>query len=197
MLNYIWSGMLIIGIVTAMFTGSIHEVTLAIIESSKEAVKVCLAMLGITAFWTGIMKMGEEAGLIDALSKRMSPIMTFLFPKVPRGHVALKHISTNMIANLFGLGWAATPAGLKAMDELDKLNNHSKKASDDMCMFMIVNMSSLQIVTLNIIVYRAEYGSENPSEIIAAGFMATVVSTVVAVIFAKLMYGRNSERENY
>ena len=171
--------------VAALFTGSMPAVTNAVIESSKEAVTVCITMLGILSMWMGLMRIAEDAGAIAALSRKMRPVLRFLFPKLPKGCKALEYISTNMLANMLGLAWAATPAGLKAMDELQKLNTKKDTASDEMCMFMIVNMSSLQLVTVNIIAWRAQYNSANPSEIIGPGLAATTFSTIVAVLFAK------------
>ncbi|MCL2699380.1 MAG: nucleoside recognition protein [Defluviitaleaceae bacterium] len=185
MLNYIWAGMILLGILCAFITGRMPEVTNAAIESSKEAVAVCITMLGILSMWMGLMRIAEDAGAVTALSRKMRPVLSFLFPRLPKGSKALEYISANMLANMLGLAWAATPAGLKAMDELQKLNIKKDTASDEMCMFMIINMSSLQLVTVNIIAWRAQYNSANPSEIIGPGLAATAFSTIVAVIFAK------------
>jgi len=144
-------------------------------------------MLGIVAMWSGLMKIAEESGMIDSLAKKMSPFLIFLFPELPKDCVAKKYISTNIIANILGLGWAATPAGLKAMEELQKLNKNKSVASNSMCMFLIINLSSLQLITVNILAYRSEYGSANPSEIIAPGILATLISTIAAIAFAKIM----------
>ncbi len=117
-------------------------------------------------------------------------MLVFLFPKVPKNSEAFKQISINFIANIFGISYAATPAGLKAVEELQKYNKDKETASDEICMFMIVNMSSLQIVTINTIAYRSEYGSVNPTEVIGAGIFATLISTLVGVIFVKIMSRR-------
>jgi len=189
MLNGIWAGMILLGIVVAIFTGNLNAVTNAAIESAQEAVMVCLKMLGIMGMWAGLMRIAEEAGIVRALSVQMRPFMRFLFPRLAPDGKAIEYISTNVIANILGLGWAATPAGLKAMDELQKLNRDKARASHEMCMFMIFNMSSLQLITVNILAYRAQYASANPSEIIAPGIAATLVSSVAAVVFAKAMGG--------
>ncbi len=186
MLNYLWTGMILIGIVVAAFMGRMGDVTNAALESAKDAVQVCITMLGIMSMWTGLMKIGERAGLIKGLSRRMMPFLKLLFPKLPEKSKAMDHISTNVIANVLGLGWAATPAGIKAMEELQKLNRDKTTASREMCMFMIFNMSSLQIISVNLIAYRAQYNSANPSEIIAPGLFATIVTTVVGIIIAKI-----------
>lgn len=187
MLNYLWGAMIFIGIVVAAFNGRMAEVTNGAIDSAKEAVSLAITMLGVMSMWTGIMKIGEKAGLIKSLSKKMQPFLRWLFPTVPRGHKAMEYISTNVIANILGLGWAATPAGISAMKELQKLNRDKTTASIPMCMFMIFNMSSLQLVSINIIAYRSQYNSQNPSEIIGPGIITTLISTLAAVIFAKIM----------
>jgi len=192
MLNAIWAGMILLGIVVAVFTGNLNAVTNAAIESAQEAVTVCLKMLGILGMWMGLMHVAEEAGIVRKLAKWMRPFMRFLFPRLDAEGKAMEYISTNVIANFLGLGWAATPAGLKAMDELQKLNSNKNVASHEMCMFMIFNMSSLQLITVNLLAYRAQYNSANPSEIIAPGILATLVSSVAAVVFAKVMGGRRA-----
>ena len=121
MLNYLWAGMLGIGILWAALSGTMEAVTNGVLDSAKEAVSLSITMLGIMSFWCGILKIGEEAGLIGRLSQKMRPVIRFLFPRLPADHPAAKHIAANMIANVLGLGWAATPAGLKAMEELEKL----------------------------------------------------------------------------
>lgn len=187
MLNYLWGFMILIGIVIASFTGNIQNITNAIIDSSKDAISICITMLGIVAMWTGIMQIAENSGLIKDLSKKMRPFLSYLFPDIPKNHKSLDYISTNVIANILGLGWAATPAGIKAMESMQTLNNKKEEASRSMCMFMIFNMSSLQIISVNIIAYRSQYNSANPSEVIAPGLFATLVSTIVGISFVKLI----------
>ena len=187
MLNYIWGTMILVGIAVAAVNGRLQDVTNAAIESAKDAVMLCVTMLGVMSMWTGLMRIAERAGLVDMLSEKMSPFLRFLFPEIPPGHKAFKYISTNFIANVLGLGWAATPAGLKAMEQLQILNPRKDTASKSMCMFMIINMSSLQLVTMNIIAYRSQYHSANPSEIIGPGLAATLCSTIAAVTFGKIL----------
>ena len=187
MLNYLWGAMIFIGIVVAAFNGNMAEVTNGAIDSAKEAVNLAITMLGIMSMWTGIMKTGERAGLIKSMSRKMQPFLRWLFPTVPKDHKAMEYISTNVIANILGLGWAATPAGISAMKELQKLNKDKTTPSVPMCMFMIFNMSSLQLVSINIIAYRSQYNSQNPSEIIGPGIVTTLISTLTAIIFAKIM----------
>lgn len=187
MLNYLWGGMILVGIVVASFTGNIPNVTQAILDSSKEAITLCITMLGIIAMWCGMMEIAERAGLIKELSKKMKPFLHLLFPDIPKNHKSLDYISTNVIANILGLGWAATPAGIKAMESLQTLNEKKDEASRAMCMFLVFNMSSLQIISVNIIAYRAQFNSQNPSEVIAPGFFATIVSTIVGIGVIKLI----------
>jgi len=187
MLNYLWSGMILLAVLTAAFTGRLPDVTNAAINSSKEAVMLCITMLGVLSMWTGLMKIGEQAGLIPTLANKMKPLLRFMFPDIPRNHPAFQHIATNFIANILGLGWAATPAGLKAMEAMQELNPKKDTATRAMRMFMVVNMSSLQLVTVSIIVYRMEYNSANPSEIIGPGILVTGFSTIISIFFCKFM----------
>ena len=190
MLNFLWAGMIIVGVMYAAFTGNIAEVTNAALDSSKEAITLCLTMLGVMSFWMGIMEIATKAGIIRALSRLMRPAIRYMFPRIPKGHKANEHITTNLIANILGLGWAATPAGLQAMEALgeleDERGNDRSIASDEMCTFLIVNISSLQLININIIAYRSQYGSVNPTRIVGAGIVATVVSTIVGCVYCKI-----------
>lgn len=190
MLNVIWGFFLIGGILTGAFLGRMDLVTNAVIDGGRNAVELAFTMAGVVAVWSGILKIAEKGGMIDALAEKMEPFLDFLFPEVPRGHAARRYISANFAANFLGLGWAATPAGLLAMEELAKLNGKTGRASNAMCMFLVVNMSSLQLVTVNILAYRAEYGSAAPAEIMGAGIAATLGTTLVGILLAKIMEGR-------
>lgn len=199
MLNYLWGFMILIGIVTGALNGSIAEVGTAAVDSSKEAVTLCLTMLGVMSFWMGLMEVGSAAGIIESLTRKLNPVIRFLFPNIPKNHPANEFIASNMIANVLGLGWAATPAGLKAMDELGKLEEDRRNgrikgpvqkkgvASNEMCTFLIINISSLQLIPVNIIAYRSQYGSVNPAGIVGAGIVATLVSTLAGVVYCKVM----------
>ncbi|MDF2820581.1 MAG: nucleoside recognition protein [Clostridiales bacterium] len=187
MLNYIWGILIIISIIVGAFTGNISNVTKAAIESSKDAITLALTMLGILAMWSGLMRVAETAGIIQALTKKLNPILNFLFPEIPKNHESRKYIATNIVANMLGLGWAATPPGLKAMESLQKINPDKSQASVSMCTFLIINISSVQIISINMIAYRLQYGSVNPTEIIGPSLIATLLSTVVGVIYAKIM----------
>lgn len=199
MLNYLWAGMILIGIIFAAFTGRMPDITNAAIDSSKEAITLCITMMGVMSFWVGLMEIATKAGIIKGASKKIRPIIRFLFPRLPTGHPAEEHITTNIIANVLGLGWAATPAGLRAMDELGKLEEDRRShrlpgtvrpkgiASNEMCTFLIINISSLQLIPVNVIAYRSQYGSVNPAAIVGAGIISTAISTAVAVIYCKIM----------
>ncbi len=196
MLNFIWGSFIICGIVFSVITGKSDTVTDSLLSGGKEAITLCITMAGVISIWTGIMEIAEKSGMIKGIAKKMDGIITYLFPNIPKSNIVREYIATNFAANFFGLGWAATPAGLLAMEELNNMNKHKDVASDDMCMFMIVNTSSLQLVTMNIIAYRSQYMSKNPSEIIFAGIVATVVSTFAGVVFAKIMGRRNKYWKN-
>ena len=191
MLNGIWGFFIIGGILTGAFLGRMNFVTQAVITGGRSAIELAFAMAGVVAVWSGILKIAEKGGMIDALAEKMTPLMDFLFPSVPRTHKARKYIATNFAANFLGLGWAATPAGLLAMKELQKLNREEKgTASSAMCMFLTVNMTSLQLVTVNILAFRSEYGSHNPAEIVGVGILATLITTLVGTLTAKVIEGR-------
>jgi spore maturation protein A len=184
MLNYLWGFMIVIGIIVGVLNGKIDDVSTASINSAKEAITLCITMLGIMSLWTGIMQIAKATGILDALTKALNPILRLLFPDIPKEHPANEYIASNMIANILGLGWAATPMGLKAITELKKLNKDSDTASVDMCTFLIINISSLQLIPVNIIAYRSQYGSVSPTEILGSALVATTISTIAGVIFS-------------
>lgn len=236
-MNYLWGSMILIGIIYGTMTGNIEAVSDAFLSSAKEAVTLCITMLGVMSLWTGVMEIAKDAGLIRAISRRIQPFIHFLFPGIPQGHEAETHITTNFIANFLGLGWAATPAGLRAMESLAKLEEERREeermsggsdrsgarsgqnkvqwsvsvqtkdkrgngksgkskrtfampegvASNEMCTFLILNISSLQLIPVNVIAYRSQYGSVNPTAIVGPGIVATLVSTVTAIVFCKMM----------
>ena len=203
MLNYIWAFMILVGIVYAAFTGNMAAVTDAALSSAGEAVSLCITMAGVMALWMGLMKIAEKSGLIARLTNGIQPLLSFLFPDIPKKHEARQYIATNFIANILGLGWACTPAGLKAMEALAKLEEErgapgytgggERVASREMCTFLILNTSSLQLIPVNMIVYRTQYGSTSPTAVIAPAILATLVSTAAAIVFC-LFYGRRQKR---
>lgn len=194
-MNYLWAGMMLIGVIYGAFTGRIDAVTEAALESAKDAVALCITMLGVMSFWSGLMEIASKAGVIELAARKMRPLIHFLFPDIPKGHPAAEHITTNFIANFLGLGWAATPAGLKAMEALELLEEERRTvpkgvASKEMCDFLILNISSLQLIPMNIIAYRSQYGSVEPTAIVGPAIVATTVSTVSAVVFCKVVGGK-------
>ena len=191
MLNGIWGFFLIGGILTGAFLGRMDMVTGAILSGGRSAVELAFAMAGVISVWSGVLKIAERGGMIDRLAARLTPLMDFLFPSVPRLHPARKYIATNFVANFLGLGWAATPAGLMAMKSLSELNTeHPDSASDAMCAFLVINISSIQLIPVNIIAYRSQYGSANPAAIIGPAIIATSISTAAGIIFCKLACAR-------
>lgn len=203
MLNFLWAFMILIGIVFASFTGNLPAITNAALDSAKEAISLCITMMGVMSFWVGLMEIATEAGVIESLTRKLKPVIRYIFPHLPPEHPAVEHISTNMIANFLGLGWAATPAGLKAMEELGKLEEERRRqaslspgtkrpprpkgvASNEMCTFLIINISSIQLIPVNVIAYRSQYGSVNPAAIVGAAIIATTVNTLVAIIYCRL-----------
>lgn len=244
MLNYLWAFMILVGIVYGVFTGNMSAITSAAIDSAGEAVSLCITMAGVMAFWMGLMEIGQESGLILRMTKGIEPFLNFLFPRIPKGHPAREYIATNIVANVLGLGWACTPAGLKAMEALAQLERERgnpqyqdqgeernasaaqtlekeqrseeeqqkmnvygtpkarrkewkaakkgkpaakplREASNEMCTFLILNISSLQLIPVNMIAYRSKYGSANPASIIAPALAATLFSSFVAILYCK------------
>ena len=190
MMNYLWGGMLLLGVIYGAFAGTLDGVTEAIINSAKEAVNLVIAIAGITAFWTGIMKIAEQTGLVEKLARRIQPLLRFLFPELKNQEKANYYISLNFLSNFLGLSHASTSSGLLVFQELDRLNGYSTIASKSMCTFLIINVSSLQLLPINMIAYRAQYGSPNPAAIVGPAIFATGMSTLAAVIFCRSMNGK-------
>jgi spore maturation protein A len=187
MINYIWCGMIIIGIMVGTLTGNIEAVSTAAIEWAETAVELSLGLIGVMALWLGLMKIAEEAGIVRGMGLLVKPIMVRLFPEVPADHPAMGSIVANMAANFFGLGNAATPLGIKAMQELQDLNENKEEASNAMVMFLAINTSSVTLISSSTIAYRSAAGAANPADIIAPTIVATVVSTTVAIVACKLL----------
>lgn len=198
MLNILWVLMIAGGILFASFHGTTGKLTEVFISSSTEAVNLCIFMLGVIGVWNGMMEIAVKSGLMKRVSKAMYPFIHWLFPDIPPQHKANEYIAANMAANILGLGWAATPAGLKAMKELKKLEN-TYEASDMMCAFLVLNISSLQLIPINMIAYRSQYGSVNPTAVVLPAILATMISTLAGILFIKGMEfirynGRNKKR---
>lgn len=196
-MDCLWAGMLICGMIYAAFSGNLEVVTETILSSAKEAVQLGIGMAGVLAFWTGLMEVAQDCGLVDRLTRSIRPVIRFLFPDIPDGHRAQEYISLNMIANMLGLGGAATPAGLEAMKALEQIEEERRNgrrtgrkrprgtASNEMCTFLILNISSLQLIPVNMIAWRSQYGSSNPETIVGPALLATACSTLTAVIYCK------------
>ncbi len=254
MLNLIWAVMILLAVLYGALAGNMSQVTDAALDSAGEAISLCLTMAGVVALWMGLMEIARKAGLIEKLTKGISPFLRFMFPNIPKGHPAGDYIATNIIANIMGLGWACTPAGLKAMEELARLEEQrgtpgyadagkmdlrrgdpgyeadarrgtpgcadtgkgaarrgglgyagagkagirrgtseketqtkpvERRASNEMCNFLILNISSLQLIPVNMIAYRSQYGSAEPAAVIAPAIAATLFSSLVAVLYCK------------
>lgn len=184
MLNYLWSFLILTGLIVGSLNGHIVSMSDQILSSSKEAIELCILMFGIVGLWSGIMNIAVSLGLTDKLQKFLFPFLSFLFPNL-KNQKAMEYISTNVVANILGLGWASTPSGLKAMEELQKDNPQKEIATNEMCSFLILNISSLQLIPINIIAYRSQYGAIQPSAIIIPGIIATCCSTLAGIIYIK------------
>lgn len=187
MVNYIWISMAVIGIIYAMFNGTMEDVNEALFKSADEAVHLSISLISVLVFWLGMMKIAEKANLLKRLAQLFRPVVTKLFPELPKNHPAIGYILSNITANIFGLGSAATPIGLKAMEEMKKLSK-SKTASRSMITFLALNTSSLTLVPTTVIAIRMQYGSTTPTAIVGTTIVATITSTVAAVLFDRLFY---------
>lgn len=181
MLNLVWLILLASGIIVAAFNGNIEIVTEAALGAAKGAVEVCFDLVGIMALWLGIMRIAEHGGLVQSLARLMKPITVKLFPSVPSDHPAMGAIILNLSANMLGLGNAATPFGMKAMQELQKLNGGSQEASAAMCTFLALNTSCITLIPATIIGVRVSFGSANPTEIVGPCIFATAIAMTIAV----------------
>jgi len=187
MINYIWAAMLIIGFIAGAASGNLEAVTKAAIDNAASAVELSLGLIGVMSLWLGLMKIAEESGIVEKLAKALRPVTVRLFPDVPAEHPAMGAMIMNLAANVLGLGDAATPLGLKAMQELQKLNRIKDTATDAMCMFLAINTSSVTLISATTVAVLAAAGSANPTEIIGPTIIATTVSTTVGIIAAKLL----------
>ena len=225
-MDYLWAGMILTGILYGTFTGKSEVLTKDLLDAAGEAISLCITMAGVLSFWMGLMKVGEKAGLLQKMTKGIQPLVDFLFPDIPQDHASRIHISTNLIANVLGLGWACTPAGLKAMEELAKLEEERRtelvqntlsangrknsfaankrfggrkekeksslrsagEASREMCDFLILNISSLQVIPVHVIAYRMQYGSTDPARVIGPAILATCASTLAAIVYIKIKH---------
>ncbi|AIQ36905.1 MULTISPECIES: nucleoside recognition domain-containing protein [Paenibacillus] len=181
MINGIWLGMIIIGFLFAAVNGRMDEFTAAVFDGAKSGVTVSFGLISVLVFWLGIMRIAEDAGLLKKIAKILGPIVSFLFPDVPKGHPAIGYILSNMSANLLGLGNAATPMGIKAMQELQKLNPDKDTATPAMCTLLALNTASITLIPATLIAIRLNYNSADPAGIVGTTLAATAVATLAAI----------------
>ena len=186
MINKLWLFFISSGIIYSLITGNVKIIDEEIIKCTETSFDMMCTIFPVMALWLGMMKICTNSGLLDKLSKKLSKILKFIFPEIPEGHESLGFISSNVIANIFGLGSAATPFGLKAMKSLQTLNKNKEVATNSMVTFLILNTSGLTVIPTTIISLRMLYGSKNPTEIILACFLATLTSTITGLIFDKI-----------
>lgn len=196
MLNYIWFFLMAAALVVALVMGRPDQVTKGAIDSARTAVEVSIGLVGVMALWLGMMRIAEEAGLVRAIARLIAPVLRFLFPEVPRDHPAMGALVMSMSANVLGLSNAATPLGIKAMEELQTLNPQPDTATNSMVTFMAINTASVQLVPATMIAVLAAAGSQAPTVIIGSTLLATAVGTIAAVAAARLLqpfYSRRTE----
>ncbi|MCD7033315.1 spore maturation protein [Metabacillus sp. GX 13764] len=194
MVNIIWVALTVIGIVFALFNGTIDQVNEAVFKGGKDAVTLSFGLISVLVFWLGLMKIAEKAGLLEKLSRMCKPVASKLFPEVPADHPAMGYIMSNTIANVFGLGNAATPLGIKAMEELKNLNGGKNSASRSMITFLAVNTSSITLIPTTVIAVRMTYHSASPTEIVAPTLIATIISGIGALFIDRYFYRRRKKR---
>ena len=194
MVNYIWVFMTVVGFIFALINGTMAEVNKAIFDGAKEAVTLCIGLISVLVFWLGMMRIAEESGLLERLSKLFRPLVKRLFPEVPVNHPAMGYILSNMISNMFGLGNAATPLGIKAMEQLKELNGGKDSASRSMVTFLALNTSAITLIPTTVISIRMTYESANPTEIVGVTFIAQVLSMIGAIWIDRYFYRRRSRK---
>lgn len=195
MLNYLWVGLIVSGFIAALLQGKVDLVTSAALNGAKEAVAISLGLISILVFWLGIMKIAEKSGLLSALTKVLRPFAQWLFPSIPKDHPAMGYILSNMSANLLGLGNAATPFGIKAMQELQRTNPMPDTATPAMCTLLALNTAGITLIPTIVIGLRIKYGSSNPTEIIGPTFLVTVFATAVAILLDRYFQFRQRKKE--
>lgn len=190
MVNYIWVGLTLIGLVFAAINGTMNEVNEAIFKGAAEAVTLCISLISVLVFWLGMMKIAEDSGLLNKLTALFKPFVRRIFPDVPSNHPALGYILSNMIANMFGLGNAATPLGIKAMEQLKELNGGINEASRSMVTFLALNTASVTLVPTMVIAIRMKYESVSPTDIVGPTLVTTILSAIAAILIDRFFYYR-------
>ncbi|MCR6106526.1 spore maturation protein [Salipaludibacillus agaradhaerens] len=190
MVNIIWVGLFVVGFMFAAINGNMEQVNEAVFSGAKEAVTICIGLISILTFWLGMMRIAEVAGMLRAVGRVLQPFVRKLFPDIPKDHPAIGYIISNMSANLFGLGNAATPMGIKAMKELKELNNNKDEASRSMITLLAINTASITLIPTTVISLRIDYQSAAPTEIVMTTIMATACSTIGAILIDRYFYYR-------
>ena len=194
MVNLIWVALTVIGIVFAMFNGTMDQVNEAVFKGGKEAVTIAIGLISVLVFWLGLMKIAEKAGLLEKLGNLFKPILSKLFPEVPPDHPAMGYMISNMMANFFGLGNAATPLGIKTMEQLKVLNGNSDKVSRSMITFLAINTSSITLIPTTVIAIMMTYGSSSPTSIVGPSILATFISGIGAILIDRFFYYRRKRK---
>ena len=187
MINYIWFVMIFLGLIVGIFTGNGEGISNAIIGSIDSTVTFIIGLVGLMCFWCGVMKVGQNSGFTEKLAKLMKPILKLIFKDAAKDEKALGAIVMNITANMMGLGNAATPFGIKAMEEMDRLNNEKGRASNDMALFLVLNAACIQLVPSTVLSIRAAAGSTNPGVIILPAIISTGTAAIVGVICCKIL----------
>lgn len=191
MVNKIWALFFIVGIIVSVINGNLEGLNEVLLGSAKEALDMILKLFPVMALWLGITKIASVSGLLNKMSRLISPVLGKLFPEIPKGHASLSLITSNVIANFFGLGNAATPFGLKAMQKLQEINPKKDTASRSMITFLVLNTSGLTLIPTTIISLRMMYGSKNPTEIVLGCIIATTCSTVAGMLMDRFLAKRH------
>ncbi len=192
-MNYIWGGMMVISLIVSIFTGRVEQTAAAAVSGAGEAVNLSVSLLGIMCLWTGISKIGEEAGLIQIIAKALTPVLKFIFPRLDPKGTAFGGVVMNIVANLLGMGNAATPLGIKAVSELQKLSTDKTSATDEMCMFVVLNTASIQLIPTTLISLRQTYGAASPGDVILPIWICEVCALTLGITIAKLLARRFGE----
>ena len=199
-MGYIWVFLIVVSIIVAIINGRIMEVTQSIANSAELAVKISISLIGVMAFWLGLVKLAEKSGLVELISKLVKPVTDFIFPELPSGHPALGNIAMNVSANALGVTNAATPIGIKAMEDMQTLNTQKDTATNSMCMFLAINTAGFQLIPASVIAVLVASGSTNPTEIIGPTILITLLGTIVAIVTAKILQPffplRSKEEQN-
>lgn len=187
MLNILWPIFIILSVIYALIFGKLEEINNGIFESLADAVELSITFLGTICLWNGIMEICKKTTLIDKLTKILKPFINFLFPELKKNKVAKQEISMNMIANILGLGNAATPLGLKAMQTMQKENKNKDTLTNSMMMFIVINTASIQLIPTNVIAIRTSLNSNNPTSIIVPVWIATIIAAAIGIFFTKIL----------